>query len=63
VEVDVSDDGSGGTGHAQNGTGAGQGLVGMRERVAMLGGEIEAGYRKSGGFGIHAKLPLDREER
>jgi signal transduction histidine kinase len=63
VEVDVSDDGSGGTGHTQNGTGAGQGLVGMRERVAMLGGEIEAGYRKSGGFGVHARLPLDREER
>jgi signal transduction histidine kinase len=41
----------------------GQGLVGMRERVAMLGGEIEAGYRKNGGFGVHAKLPLEREER
>ena len=62
VEVDVSDDGRGVAGRIDNGTGIGQGLVGMRERVAMLGGEIEAGYRKSGGFGVHAKLPLEREE-
>jgi hypothetical protein len=28
----------------------------------MLGGEIEAGYRKDGGFGVHAKLPLEGKE-
>jgi signal transduction histidine kinase len=63
VEVDVSDDGRGVAGPTDNGASMGQGLVGMRERVAMLGGEIEAGYRKNGGFGVHAKLPLEREER
>jgi signal transduction histidine kinase len=63
VEVDVSDDGRGVAGRTENGASMGQGLVGMRERVAMLGGEIEAGYRKNGGFGVHAKLPLEREER
>ena len=51
VEVDVSDNGRGVPAAADNGAVTGQGLVGMRERVAMLGGEIEAGYRKDGGFG------------
>src|SRR3954451_1500052 len=63
VEVDVSDNGHGVRAPADNGAVTGHGLLGMRERVAMLGGEIEAGYRKDGGFGVHAKLPLEREER
>jgi signal transduction histidine kinase len=62
VEVDVSDNGRGVRPATENGAVTGQGLVGMRERVAMLGGEIEAGYRKDGGFGVHARLPLEREE-
>jgi signal transduction histidine kinase len=62
VEVDVSDNGRGVRAPADNGAVAGHGLLGMRERVAMLGGEIEAGYRKDGGFGVHARLPLEREE-
>jgi signal transduction histidine kinase len=62
VEVDVSDNGRGVRPPADNGAVTGHGLVGMRERVAMLGGEIEAGYRKDGGFGVHARLPMEREE-
>src|SRR3954468_927832 len=62
VEVDVSDNGRGVRAATENGAVTGQGLVGMRERVAMLGGEIEAGYRKDGGFGVRARLPLEREE-
>jgi signal transduction histidine kinase len=62
VEVDVSDNGRGVRAATENGAVTGQGLVGMRERVAMLGGEIEAGHRKDGGFGVHARLPLEREE-
>ena len=62
VEVDVSDNGGGVRAPADNGAVTGHGLLGMRERVAMLGGEIEAGYRKDGGFGVHARLPLEREE-
>ncbi|MEA2421503.1 MAG: hypothetical protein QOF55_602, partial [Thermoleophilaceae bacterium] len=61
VEVDVSDNGRGVPSQA-NGAVTGQGLVGMRERVAMLGGEIEAGYRKDGGFGVRVKLPLEAKE-
>lgn len=42
--------------------GSGNGLAGMRERAAALGGTIEAGARPDGGFRVHAVLPLHREE-
>lgn len=36
---------------------SGFGLAGLRERVAMLGGEFEAGPDGAGGFGVSALLP------
>ncbi|GAA4987891.1 sensor histidine kinase [Actinopolymorpha pittospori] len=39
-------------------TGAGHGLVGMRERVRLAAGELVAGPRPEGGFGVWASLPL-----
>jgi len=39
-------------------TGAGQGLAGMRERVALLGGSLSAGRSADGGFVVSAVLPL-----
>jgi signal transduction histidine kinase len=54
VEVEVTDDGSG-PGHA---TESGRGLVGMRERVALLGGTLEVGAAARGGFRVSAALPL-----
>jgi signal transduction histidine kinase len=42
--------------------GGGQGLVGMRERVAVLGGELETGRRVGGGFRVAARLPVGDDQ-
>jgi signal transduction histidine kinase len=55
--VQVDDDGRGSAQHAKPGTG--KGILGMRERVAALGGELEAGPLPEGGFRVRARLPLD----
>ncbi len=56
LEVTVLDDGTGG---GAPGTGPGHGLIGMRERVALFGGELETGPRRDGdGYRVRALLPL-----
>jgi len=36
----------------------GHGIIGMRERVAVFGGEFAAGPRDAGGFRVFARLPI-----
>jgi signal transduction histidine kinase len=55
LEVDVTDTGDG----RSQGEGSGHGLVGMRERVSLYGGELESGPRPDGGWRLHARLPLE----
>ena len=57
LTVEVVDDGGGQAAAAAHDSG-GHGLVGMRERVALLGGELRAGPRPAGGFAVNARLPL-----
>jgi len=54
IEVEVIDDGR----RSVNGNTAGYGLAGMRERVELHGGMLEAGSRSEGGFAVKARLPL-----
>jgi signal transduction histidine kinase len=55
VAIEVIDPGRGGDG--VTGTGTGYGLVGMRERVALLHGFFTAGPHPDGGFQVTARLP------
>lgn len=56
LEVDIADDGAG----AGNGAGSRRGLAGIRERVEVFGGRLEAGPGPGGGWKLHARFPLAR---
>jgi signal transduction histidine kinase len=60
LDVRVADDGRGAAAGIDSARlpGSGHGLVGMRERVALFGGELAIGPRPGGGFEVRARLPL-----
>jgi signal transduction histidine kinase len=58
VELQVCDRGPG-TGERGRVGGGGHGLVGMRERVRIFGGELHTGRRAGGGFEVRARIPVD----
>jgi signal transduction histidine kinase len=61
VVVEVLDDGRG-LASTRDGDGdgdGGHGLLGMRERAALCGGELDAGPRRGGGFRVWARLPYE----
>ena len=51
--LEIRDDGTGG-----DETNGGSGLIGMRERVAMLGGSVASGSRPEGGYVVSAQIPI-----
>jgi signal transduction histidine kinase len=57
LEVRVDDDGQGNSSLLK----AGQGLVSMRQRAALVGGEVSLGPRTGTGFQVAAKLPVNGE--
>jgi signal transduction histidine kinase len=64
VTVEILDDGRGAaTSTGEGRAGTGHGLIGMRERVAAFGGDLEAGPGPGGGFRVAARLPLAVEGR
>jgi signal transduction histidine kinase len=56
LEIDVRDRGPGPSGEPSADA---HGLLGMRERVRLHGGELRAGAAEGGGFEVHAVLPLE----
>ena len=56
VTIEITDDGAGAPRDVDQASG--HGLAGMRERVAIFGGELRAGPRPGGGFAVRARLPL-----
>jgi signal transduction histidine kinase len=59
LELQIADDGKG----PATTNGHGHGLVGIRERVNIYGGEMTAGAAPAGGFVLSARLPVDRYQR
>jgi len=60
LDLEVTDDGRTAT---AAGDGAGHGLVGMRERVALYDGTFAAGPRPEGGYAVRVRLPVEGVEQ
>ena len=59
LDIDVTDDGTSAAAPSPGGFG----LAGMRERVSVYGGTVQAGHRDGGGFQVHARLPVEAGEQ
>ena len=61
LDLEITDDGRGDSRQSAKGEEGGRGLIGMKERVALYGGELSVGPRPEGGFRVRARLPLGSE--
>ncbi len=61
LDLEITDDGRGDSSQAASNGEGGRGLIGMKERVALYGGELDVGPRLGGGFRVHARIPLASE--
>jgi signal transduction histidine kinase len=57
IGLEISDDGVG----RQHDNKEGYGLLGLRERVTLLGGSLEAGDKPHGGFRLFVSIPYDKQ--
>jgi signal transduction histidine kinase len=57
LDLLILDDGRGAS--AESGDEVGHGIVGMRERITVLGGEFSAGPKTGGGYQVHAIIPIE----
>jgi signal transduction histidine kinase len=60
IMVEVTDDGRGAAPAAERSEGTG--TIGMRERVALFGGELQVGPRAHGGYAVRVCLPIPAEK-
>jgi signal transduction histidine kinase len=59
IELEVSDDGRGPAEPPPGANRGGRGILGMRERAALFGGELNVGPGPSGGYRVQARLPFE----
>jgi signal transduction histidine kinase len=57
VELQITNDGAATS--PKNERSSGRGLIGMRERAMLVGGELEAGHLEGGSYRVRALLPLE----
>jgi signal transduction histidine kinase len=63
LSIEVTDSGRGAPASKFSPSGPGYGITGMRERAALLGGDLSAGPRPGGGIRVAARLPLPAPAR